>query len=110
MKILRLIVVSSLLYGCASCGPASWAEETEARFQCGMSVEDVRKIAGRDVEQRDVPRDWSTHAIRDGSTDLWLGFPDGKLRFTQVLWAQKMMKMAMYSRIDLCGKARAPRI
>jgi hypothetical protein len=66
MKILRLIVVSSLLYGCASCGPASWAEETEARFQCGMSVEDVRKIAGRDVEQRDVPRSGWKAAVHSG--------------------------------------------
>lgn len=103
MKVLSVIAISACLVGC-TCGPARWAEETEARLECGMSVEDVSSIANRDVEQRDIPRDWSTHAIRDGHTDLWLGFPDGKLRWAQVLWAQKMMKMAMYSRVDLCGK------
>jgi hypothetical protein len=72
MRLLLLLLIA-VLGGC-SCGPAKWAEETEARLTCGMTVDEVRTIAGRDIEQRDVPRDWSTHAIRGGGTDLWLGF------------------------------------
>jgi hypothetical protein len=99
---LFLVVTIAVLSGC-SCGPAQWAEQTEARLTCGLTVDEVRSIAGRKVEQRDVPRDWSTHAVRDGRTNLWLGFQDGELRWSQVLWEQKMMKMAMYSRRDHCG-------
>lgn len=105
MKAIAIVLLAILLSACSS-GPARWAEETEAQLRCGMSVEDVRSIARREVEQRDVPRDWSTHAIRDGRTDLWLGFPEGRLRWVQVLWAQKMMKMAMYQRRDLCGEPK----
>jgi hypothetical protein len=101
MRILLLLLMA-VLSGC-SCGPATWAEDTEARLTCGLTVDEVRNIAGRDIEQRDVPRDWSTHAIRGGGTDLWLGFENGKLRWSQVLWEQEMIKMAMYSRRDLCG-------
>jgi hypothetical protein len=103
MKNVSFAVLGILLSGCA-CGPAEWAEKAEARLECGMSVEDVRNIAGRDIQHMDVPRDWTTDLIRDGSTDLWLGFQDGKLTSVQVLWAQKMMKMAMYQRRDLCAK------
>ena len=99
---LFLFVMVAVLSGC-SCGPAQWAEQTEARLTCGLTVDEVRSIAGREVEQRDVPRDWSTHAVRKGRTNLWLGFQAGKLRWSQVLWEQKMMKMAMYSRRDHCG-------
>ena len=99
---LFLVLMVTVLSSC-TCGPAQWAEQTEARLTCGLSAEEVGSIAGREVEQRDVPRDWSTHAVRDGRTSLWLGFQDGKLRWSQVLWEQKVMKMAMYSRHDLCG-------
>jgi hypothetical protein len=102
MRHICLIAAAMVLTGC-SCGPAKWAEETENRLSCGLTADDVRSISGRDVQHLDVPRDWTTHLIRDGSTDLWLGFVDGKLRWSQILWAQKMMKMAMYSRRDLCG-------
>ena len=108
MRMFYTIVAGAFLGGC-SCGPARWAEETEARLECGMSVEDVRRIAGRDVEKMDAPRDWTTHLIRDGSTDLWLGFADGKLKWSQVLWAQKMMKMAMYQQRNLCSSTAATR-
>jgi hypothetical protein len=73
------------------------------KLKCGMNVQDVQAVAQRDIEQSDVARDWSTHAIRDGRTELWLGFPEGKLKWSQVLWAQKMMKMASYQRRNLCG-------
>jgi hypothetical protein len=105
---LFLVLMVAVLSGC-TCGPAQWAEQTEARLTCGLTVEEVRSIAGREVEQRDVPRDWSTHAVRDGRTNLWLGFQDGKLRWSQVLWEQKVMKMAMYSRHDLCGGSPSAR-
>ncbi len=102
--------VLSLLLVCAGCaqGPAKWAEDAETRVRCGMSVADVRTITGRNPEQLDVPIEWTTHLIRDGSTDLRLGFPQGKLRWVQVVWAQKMMKVAMYQRADLCGEGSTP--
>jgi hypothetical protein len=104
---MKNLLVLSLLLVCAGCaqGPAKWAEDAEARLQCGMSVTEVRSAIGRNPEQLEVPIDWATHLIRDGSTDLRLGFPQGKLRWVQVLWAQKMMKMASYQRADLCGEA-----
>ena len=103
MKLLSYLGVCILLGAC-SCGPAQWAEETSGRLQCGMTIDQVHAIAGRKIVALDVPRDWTTHMIRDGSTDLWLGFSDGKLRWAQVLWAQKIERMAMYQRVDLCGK------
>jgi hypothetical protein len=85
-----------------SSGPARWAEEVESQLTCGMLPEQVEQLSGRRVEVRDVPKDWSTHVISDDRTELWLKFDEGKLRYVQVLWAQKMMKMAMYSRRSLC--------
>lgn len=98
-----LLILCAWLFGCST-GPARWGEDTAARLQCGMSVEDAGRIAGRDIEKSEVPRGWSTHVIRGGRTELWLGFPEGKLRWVQVLWAQRMTRMAMYDRIDLCGR------
>jgi hypothetical protein len=102
MRFFHIAVVGLVLAGCA-CGPARWAEETDNRLTCGLTVDEVRSIAGR-IQEFDVPRDWTTHVVQYGSTELWLGFVDGKLRWSQILWAQKMMKMAMYSRRNLCGR------
>ncbi len=102
MKLIVPILLSLVVVGC-SCGPARWADEAPDRLQCGMTVAEVRITIGKDITALDVPRDWTTHMVRDGSTDLWLGFPEGRLRWVQVLWAQKMQVMAMYQRRDLCG-------
>lgn len=57
MRTIAIALLAVALSACA-CGPAGWAEETEHRLECGMSVEEVRRVVGRDVEKRDVPRDW----------------------------------------------------
>lgn len=91
-----------LLAGCAN-GPARWAEDVAERLECGMAVEQVQRLSSRPLEAMEVPRDWMTHFIRDNATDLWLGFDQGKLRWSQVAWAARMMKMATYQRVDHCG-------
>lgn len=89
-----------LLAGC--CGPAKWAEEVVGQANCGMTIAEVQALTNKYLQEMEVPRDWMTHLIRDDETDLWLGFENGKLRFIQVAWMQKMMKVATYQRVDLC--------
>lgn len=95
-----ILATTLLLFACAS--PSRWAEALETQLKCGMSVKDVETVSQKTVQTMEVPRGWVTHFLRDGSTDVWLGFRDDKLESVQVAWAEKMMKMATYQRIDLC--------
>ena len=58
-----------------------------------MSVEEVQRLAGDRIVNGDHPRSWSTHFIRDGSTDIWLVFKDDRVRSTQLAWMYRLKKM-----------------
>ena len=103
MKSFSIIVAIGLLLTGCTCGPARWADDATTRLKCGMSVDQARSAIGKDVAAMDVPREWTTHIVREGDTDLWLGFQDGKLRWIQILWATGTKEMAMHQRQDLCG-------
>jgi hypothetical protein len=104
MKVYGLLLLVSLTYGC-SCGPAHWAEKAASQLRCGMSIEDIQRVTGREVGRVDPPREWVTHLIRDdvSGTDLRLGLADGKLQSVQLLWATRLQRMASYQRQDLCS-------
>jgi hypothetical protein len=97
-----LLLISLMMTGCG--GPSRWADDISLKLACNMSPQEVEKISGRDLVKLEAPREWATHYIRSGSTDLWLIFKDEKLKSVQVAWAEKMMKMASYQRMDLCEK------
>ncbi len=105
IQILALLSVL-VLTGCAA-RPAQWAEDLASHLECGMAVQQVRALSTRPLQQMEVPRDWMTHFIRDNDTDLWLGFEQGKLRWSQVAWAVRMTHVATFQRVDLCGSDRA---
>jgi hypothetical protein len=67
-----------------------------------MTVSEVQSITKFEVVEMNPPAGWKTHFIRDNATDLYLGFVENELKYIQIAWAQKMMKMAMYQRIDIC--------
>lgn len=91
-----------VVVGCA-CGPAQWATRSELDLRCGQTVEQVAKIAQREVRKVDIPDARRTHLVRDGSTDLWLVFADRGLRSAQVAWTYDMTRIAMSPRLDLCS-------
>ncbi|MCH9674477.1 MAG: hypothetical protein K0U93_23770 [Gammaproteobacteria bacterium] len=103
-RILPLTVlfgVVTVLAGCA--GPARWAEEFEQAANCDMSVDDVEKITGRAVIEREVPSSYQTHVVKDGRTILWLVMRDHKLKSVQVAWEQVMkMRVVQYQKRTLC--------
>ncbi len=86
--------------GC--CGPAKWSEDLSVQLRCGMTVSEVQSITKYKIIEMNPPAGWKTHLVRDNATDLYLGFVEGKLKFIQIAWAQKMLKMAMYHQIDIC--------
>lgn len=103
MNYLKIViaVLATLIAGCKQ--PAEWAENVESQVRCDMSLNDVGVLVDRPVQKMEVPRGWMTHLVRDGNTELWLGFEENKLKWLQVAWAAKMMRMATYQRVDMCG-------
>jgi len=89
------------LQGCNT--PAEWAEQLDSQAKCGMSPDEVERIARHQIAPLEPPRGWATHVIRDDHTEVWLGFSDRKLEWLQVAWAIKMERMATYQKVDLCG-------
>ena len=96
-----LLACALLLMACRE--PAKWAEELESLATCGMPKAELERIARRPIEVMEVPRGWTTHVIRDESTEVWLGLAEDKLLWLQVAWAAKPTKMATYQKVDLCG-------
>ena len=99
-RVYIIILFLTTLSGCK--GPSGWAEHLESNLQCGMSIEEVQDLTSKKIIKQDVPREWVTHLIRDNNTDLRLGFKNGKLYAVQIAWAQKMMKIATYQKVNLC--------
>lgn len=89
-----------LLAGC--CGPANWAETLSTQVKCGMSIAAVQALSHETFIEMEVPAGWKTHYFRNNETDVSFGFVNGKLRYIQVSWNQKMMRTASYQKIDLC--------
>ena len=98
-----LFAITVVMVGCAS--PGGWAEALEPKLRCGMSVKEVEKLTQKTVIEMDSPRVWRTHMISSGNTDVWLIFREGKLESVQIAWAEKIMRLASYQRIDLCGQS-----
>ena len=68
-----------------------------------MTEKEVADRAGLPVNALDPPRPFATHLIRDGATDVWLVFDDGRLRSIQLAWMYALKKMKTDPRIDLCA-------
>lgn len=92
-----------LIVGCNE--PAQWSETLEWNLKCDMNMQTVSSFSKLPIEKLDAPRAWMTHIIRDDQTELWLGFKNEKLKWAQIAWAEKMMRIATFQRIDLCGIA-----
>lgn len=80
-----------------------WAEDIELKLQCDMDMNTVTSLSDLEISELEYARDWNTHVIYNGRTELRLGFVDGQLKWTQVAWPEKIMKIASYAVIDLCG-------
>jgi hypothetical protein len=108
MRPLFAAAVLPLLGVLTACtGPSPWALRLHDSLQCGMTVDEVRDIAGRAVRPvRPYPWPWITHRI-DGEDEYYdeidLGFVDGKLRYVQISWAVTMStRIDQRPRRDLC--------
>ena len=67
-----------------------------------MTIEEVQALVNKPIIEKEAPMNNRTHYIRDGSTDVWFVFRDGKLKSVQILWAHKMMRYASYQQALLC--------
>jgi hypothetical protein len=96
--------VTFALAGCTQ--PAGWADKFESGLRCGTTIQEAEEIAGRTIEPLEVPNGWISHHIRDGSTDVLIGFSAGRARFVQVTWdVVGKERNARFQRVDLCGDA-----
>jgi hypothetical protein len=102
MQTTRIFVAVVVLFIAGCNGPAKWAEQLDSQAKCGMSQDEVERIASHRIVPLQPPHDWATHVIRDERTEVWLGFSDQKLQWLQVAWAIKMQRIATYQKVDLC--------
>ena len=93
------IVLCVALAGCAS-GPAKWADDLGGRVRCGMSIQEVEAVAAKAVKP--LNRDWGTHFVEEGSTDVWLTFEKNRLQSYQVAWTRGLTIVEKRDRVDLC--------
>ncbi len=47
-------------------------------------------------------REWATHLIRDGATDVWLTFDKGQLNSYQVAWVKPLTIVEKADQVSLC--------
>lgn len=99
LKLLTYIQVCLLIASCAS-RPAAWASDLGSKLRCGMSVSEVQGLANRPVEP--LNRDWATHFIRDGATDVWLTFSNGQLSSYQIAWVKPLTIVEKADPVKLC--------
>lgn len=93
------ITLFALLAGCTS-RPAQWSEDLGGKLRCGMSIAEVQALANRPIEP--LNREWGTHFIRDGSTDVWLTFDRGRLSSYQIAWVRPLTIVEKKDRVDVC--------
>jgi len=93
------IVLCVALAGCAS-GPAKWAADLVGKMRCGMSIQEVEAVAAKIVKP--LNRDWGTHFVEDGSTDVWLTFEKNQLKAYQIAWTRGLTIVEKRERVDLC--------
>jgi hypothetical protein len=103
MRYCFLTFICLLASGCAS-KPAEWANDLGGKLRCGMSTAEVQALAKRTIEPLD--RDWGTHFIRDGSTDMWLTFDRGQLKAYQIAWVRPLTVVESNPRVDLCSSGK----
>ncbi|MDU9049763.1 MAG: hypothetical protein Q3M30_13025 [Candidatus Electrothrix sp. Rat3] len=101
MKKLNISIIYALFLS-GYCGPAKWADNLASQVECGMSIVEVEKLTDKKLTTMEVPAGWKTHFFRSNNTDFSLGVKNGKVRYIQLSWNQKMMRTAYYQRIDLC--------
>jgi len=103
------IVYLVTLSGCVLfCGPDRWATDLELEVQCGMSSQQVTRLADRQLEKMEVATAMGTHLIREGSTDVWLNFKDDQLQSIQVGWTYAYGKVLFGQPVKLCSTAVGP--
>jgi len=105
MSTLRVLVVV-LVVQCGGCAVVSLprAERFQAQLRCDMSVSEVEAIVGGKLQPIEGRAPRLTHLYRDGMTDLWLIFDDGKLRSSQINEVQGMTGVRPHSVISHCSK------
>ena len=94
----NILLTLPLLTGCG--GPPGWVDQAWA-LKCGMSVEDVQILYGKEVKVLDKSQDWRTHFIGDNEAMVWFGFENGTLREYQSTWPIRG-RIAEYQHYDLC--------
>lgn len=65
-----------------------------------MSVSEVQNLAKKPIEP--MNREWATHLIRDGATDVWLTFDKGQLNSYQVAWVKPLTIVEKADQVSLC--------
>lgn len=101
-RLIGIVGCAVVMTACA-CGPALWAERLEQQVKCGMTPQEVERLAGRPVEP--LGESWATHFIGDEveATRVWLVFKDDKLWSIQLAWMYRLKKMASAQRVNLCS-------
>lgn len=79
---------------------AKWADDLVGKMRCGMSIQEVEAAAAKTVKP--LNRDWGTHFVEDGSTDVWLTFEKNQLKSYQVAWTRGLTIVEKRERVDLC--------
>jgi len=65
-----------------------------------MSISEVQALAKKSVEP--LNRDWGTHLVRDGSTDVWFTFEKDRLTSYQIAWVKPLTIVETKERVDVC--------
>lgn len=106
MKAMRSFVIAILITQCGACAVLSLprTERAQAQLKCGMSIVEAEHVLGTKLQALEARDPRLTHLYRDGMTDLWLIFEDGKLRSSQIIEVQGLTGVRMHSQVALCSK------
>lgn len=105
MNALRVVAIALVAQG-AGCAVFSLpsAERLQSQFRCGMSVSEVESVVGGGLQPLQTRDPRLTHLYRDGMTDLWFIFDDGKLRSSQINEVQGLTVVQPHPVISHCPK------
>ena len=105
------IALLEILSGCVFfCGPDRWADRLELEAKCGMSPQEIERLADRQLVKAEIPTARRTHVIRDGATDVLLIFKEDQLQSIQSAWTYAYGKVLYSQRVKLCPPDAGPEL
>jgi hypothetical protein len=99
-----MVLLSSISFALAGCGAFSQAHAARAqeRLTCGLSVAEVERILGGELQPIEGRDARLTHLYRDGFTDMWLRFEAGRLRSSQIIRVVGLTGTVDEARVEHC--------